>query len=216
MRSTGDELELPEFRRSDIHYLHGYPPSLTGPWSNRFLAVAETGSLSAAARRLRLSQPTLGRHIRALEARLGAELFRRVARGLELTEAGAALIAPARAMAERRRPRWPGSPTAATPRWPGTVRITASTVVSHYLLPPVIARLRAGRARDADRTGALGRHREPAVPRGRHRAADVPPGPGGRRSPATSPTCRWRSTRRRTTSTGSGGPQPSTRCWRTK
>jgi DNA-binding transcriptional LysR family regulator len=53
-----------------------------------FLAVAETGSLSAAARRLRQSQPTLGRHIRQLESGLRAELFRRVPRGLELTEAG--------------------------------------------------------------------------------------------------------------------------------
>jgi DNA-binding transcriptional LysR family regulator len=106
-----------------------------------FLAVAETGSLSAAARRLRQSQPTLGRHIRLLEAQLRAELFRRVPRGLELTEAGAQLIAPARAMAEaaaRLARLADGRDTALA----GTVRITASTVVSHYLLPPVIARLR--------------------------------------------------------------------------
>jgi len=67
-------------------------------WSliRSFLAVAETGSLSAAARRLGLSQPTLGRQVRAAEAALGTPLFTRAARGLVPTEAGAALIGPAR------------------------------------------------------------------------------------------------------------------------
>ena len=48
-------------------------------WSlvQAFLAVADTGSLSAAARELGTSQPTLGRQIRAIEGQLGAELFRR-------------------------------------------------------------------------------------------------------------------------------------------
>ncbi|RDC68519.1 LysR family transcriptional regulator, partial [Rhodovulum sp. 12E13] len=49
-----------------------------------FLAVAETGSLSAAARALGQSQPTLGRHVRAAEAALGATLFVRVPGGLQL------------------------------------------------------------------------------------------------------------------------------------
>ncbi|MBM3569751.1 MAG: LysR family transcriptional regulator [Alphaproteobacteria bacterium] len=65
-----------------------------------FLAVAETGSLSAAARTLRLSQPTVGRAIAALERRLGTRLFLRQARGLTPTPAGAALMEPARRMAE--------------------------------------------------------------------------------------------------------------------
>ncbi|RUW47321.1 LysR family transcriptional regulator, partial [Mesorhizobium sp. M1A.F.Ca.ET.072.01.1.1] len=42
-----------------------------------FVAVAETGSLSAAARKLASSQPTLGRHIAELEQALGVTLFRR-------------------------------------------------------------------------------------------------------------------------------------------
>ncbi|WP_370162266.1 LysR family transcriptional regulator [Limimaricola soesokkakensis] len=48
-------------------------------WSliRAFLAVAETGSLSAAARALGTSQPTLGRQVKAMEAQLGAELFHR-------------------------------------------------------------------------------------------------------------------------------------------
>jgi DNA-binding transcriptional LysR family regulator len=60
--------------------------------------VAEEGSLSAAARKLGASQPTLGRQIKALEHQPGASLFTRQARGLELTQTGAALVAPARAM----------------------------------------------------------------------------------------------------------------------
>ena len=62
-------------------------------WSlvRSFLAVAETGSLSAAARALGSSQPTLGRHVAALEAALGVALFERRRRGLVPTEAARAL-----------------------------------------------------------------------------------------------------------------------------
>ncbi len=106
-----------------------------------FLAVAETGSLSAAARALGQSQPTLGRHVRAAEAALGATLFVRAPGGLELTEIGRALLAPAREMAAasaRLETLAAGRDMAVS----GTVRITASVVVSHYLLPPILARLR--------------------------------------------------------------------------
>ncbi|OZA19021.1 MAG: LysR family transcriptional regulator, partial [Rhodobacterales bacterium 17-64-5] len=47
-----------------------------------FLAVAEAGSLSAAARATGISQPTLGRHIREAEAAPQIPLFTRVAQGL--------------------------------------------------------------------------------------------------------------------------------------
>ncbi|MEM9126318.1 MAG: LysR family transcriptional regulator, partial [Pseudomonadota bacterium] len=59
-------------------------------WSliQSFLAVAETGSLSAAARQLDRSQPTLGRQIQTLEADLNVSLFDRHARGLNLSEVG--------------------------------------------------------------------------------------------------------------------------------
>ena len=65
-----------------------------------FVAVAETGSLSAAARRLAASQPTLGRHVAELEQALGVVLFRRGRRGYELTEQGVALFERARAVGE--------------------------------------------------------------------------------------------------------------------
>lgn len=106
-----------------------------------FLAVADTGSLSAAARHLRQSQPTLGRHVKALEEALGTALFRRVPKGLDLTEAGAALVAPARAMAEAAA-RMSLAAEGQDMGLSGTVRVTASAVVSHFRLPPIVAALR--------------------------------------------------------------------------
>ena len=62
-----------------------------------FMAVAETGSLTVAAeRRLYTSQPSLSRQIRDLEEQVGAELFSRSARGVELTDAGRAFMDHAR------------------------------------------------------------------------------------------------------------------------
>lgn len=106
-----------------------------------FLAVADAGSLSAAARATGISQPTLGRHIRDAEAGLQIALFTRVAQGLQLTEAGLALVPPARAM------RLAAAEIALAAKGraagvAGTVRITASRVVSHAILPPILARLR--------------------------------------------------------------------------
>jgi DNA-binding transcriptional LysR family regulator len=53
-----------------------------------FLAVAESGSLNAAARSLAMTQPTVSRRMEDLEYRLGARLFSRSSRGVALTEAG--------------------------------------------------------------------------------------------------------------------------------
>ena len=106
-----------------------------------FLAVAETGSLSAAARQTGQSQPTVGRHIKALEAQLGVELFRRIPKGLELTEAGMDILTYAREMkqaAARLRLAAEGRDEEAS----GTVRITASVVTSYFTLPPIIAKMR--------------------------------------------------------------------------
>lgn len=107
-----------------------------------FLAVAEAGSLSAAAKVLGLTQPTLGRHVAELEAQLAAPLFTRVPRGLQPTEAALALIPAAqdmRAAAARLALAAAGHQETLA----GTVRLTASRVVSHFLLPPMLARLRA-------------------------------------------------------------------------
>ena len=64
-----------------------------------FLAVAEYGSLSAAARALRISQPTVGRRLRALEEQVAARLFDRLPDGFLLTAQGTALLPHAEDMA---------------------------------------------------------------------------------------------------------------------
>ena len=112
-------------------------------WSlvQTFLAVAETGSLSEAARRLGISQPTAGRQVRQIEAALEVTLFTRQPRGLALTETGAALLPHARAMGEGLR----GLSLAAagrSDRLSGPVRITASVFTAHHHLPPILAKLR--------------------------------------------------------------------------
>ncbi|MFC5182732.1 LysR family transcriptional regulator [Actinomadura harenae] len=60
------------------------------------VAIAEEGSISAAARRLHLTQPTLSRQLRELERDFGTRLFEREGRGLIPTEAGRALLRRAR------------------------------------------------------------------------------------------------------------------------
>jgi len=57
-----------------------------------FLAAAEAGSLSAAAKALNSNQPTIGRHIDALETTLGVKLFQRSVKGISLTEEGQAVF----------------------------------------------------------------------------------------------------------------------------
>lgn len=63
-----------------------------------FAAIAESGSFSKAARRLRIAQPPLSRHIRQLETELGIKLFERSATGVEITREGALLLQQARAV----------------------------------------------------------------------------------------------------------------------
>ena len=106
-----------------------------------FLAVAETGSLSAAARALNLSQPTLGRHIAELEADLNLTLFTRTARGLQQTEAAKALLPHAMAMRDAAA-RLSLAAAGQEETVSGTVRVTASRIVANYILPAMLAQLR--------------------------------------------------------------------------
>jgi DNA-binding transcriptional LysR family regulator len=114
------------------------------PWEDvrLFLAVAEAGSLSGAARALRLGQPTVTRRLQLLEYTLGAALFRRSATGARLTAAGVRLLEPARKMAE-----WAGEVGRAaekTSEGPaGLVRVTAPPFVAADLLAPFAVRVAA-------------------------------------------------------------------------
>ena len=112
-------------------------------WSlvQAFLSVAETGSLSGAARALGRSQPTLGRQIRAIEDQLGVELFHRQPRGLELTDTGGALIDPARQMRAAANAMTLAA-AGREDRLEGSVRITASVAVSVWHLPQVLTAIR--------------------------------------------------------------------------
>ena len=107
-----------------------------------FLAVLEAGSLSAAARELGLAQPTLGRHIDALEAALGHALFVRSQHGYLPTEHALGLKPYAQTLAATASALLrAASGSAAEPR--GSVRVTASEVVACEVLPPILARLHA-------------------------------------------------------------------------
>ena len=113
-------------------------------WSlwRSFLAVAETGSLSAAARRLGLTQPTLGRQIAALETALGRSLFVKSQSGYALADDTAALIDEARAM-QLAASALSRLAAARTDRVDGILRIAASHMVGAEVLPHALAPLLA-------------------------------------------------------------------------
>jgi DNA-binding transcriptional LysR family regulator len=103
-----------------------------------FLAVIDEGSLSGAARALGLTQPTLGRHVDALEASLGLRLFSRAPEGMLPTPAALALVDQARQMqataASLLRTAEAGEDAAQ-----GTIRLAASEIVGAEILPAILA-----------------------------------------------------------------------------
>jgi DNA-binding transcriptional LysR family regulator len=106
-----------------------------------FLVTAEEGSLSAAARALDMTQPTLGRQVTALEQELGVALFERVGRGLVLTPGGLELVNHVRAMGDAAN-RVSLTASGQSQNIEGSICITASEVHAAFLLPPIIAKLR--------------------------------------------------------------------------
>lgn len=105
-----------------------------------FLATAEEGSLSAAARALKLSQSTLSRQVEALEQELGLALFERVGKSLQLTPSGLALREHVRAMGDAAN-RVSLSAAGQSDSIEGTICISASEVYAALVLPPIIAKL---------------------------------------------------------------------------
>ena len=106
-----------------------------------FLVTAEEGSLSAAARALGMSQPTLGRQVSALEQELGVLLFERVGHNLILTPSGLALLEHVRAMGDAAN-QVSLFASGHTQNAEGNVCISASEVYAAFILPPIIATLR--------------------------------------------------------------------------
>ena len=104
------------------------------------IACADAGSLSGAALRLNISQPTLGRKVDALEAGLGVQLFVRSPRGLKLTSTGQDMLAHAREV-EAAAARLSLAAAGRGEAIEGTVRITASAVLATYRLAPILARI---------------------------------------------------------------------------
>ncbi len=105
-----------------------------------FLVTAEEGSLSAAARALDLSQPTLGRQVSALEEELGVTLFERAGKGLTLTDSGQALLEQVRGMGEAAS-RLSLTALGQSESLEGTVCISASEVTAAFTLTPLIQKL---------------------------------------------------------------------------
>ncbi len=103
-----------------------------------FLVVADTGSLSAAASALGISQPTLSRHMTELESQTGLHLFNRSRSGMQLTEKALELVDEARLVAQHAS-RLEMKAAGQSAELKGPVRVTASDVVSTYILPEIIA-----------------------------------------------------------------------------
>jgi DNA-binding transcriptional LysR family regulator len=106
-----------------------------------FLETAETGSLSAAARKLGLTQPTLSRQVAAIEKRMGVTLFERVGKAMAPTPTGLDLLEHARTMGAAAE----ALELAATGRSQavgGVVSVSASDSVAAIILPPLVRQLR--------------------------------------------------------------------------
>jgi DNA-binding transcriptional LysR family regulator len=106
-----------------------------------FLSVLKEGSLSGAARALGITQPTVGRHIAALEEALGVALFTRSQVGLMPTEIALALRSHAEAM-ESTAASLERTATSHGEGVRGVVRVSASDVIGVEVLPPIVTRLR--------------------------------------------------------------------------
>lgn len=106
-----------------------------------FLVTVEEGSLSAAARALGKSQPTIGRQITALEKELGVVLFERVGLGLELTPSGIELFDHVCAMGEAATS-FSLTAKGKSQALEGNICISASDVYAVFYLPAIVAKIR--------------------------------------------------------------------------
>lgn len=105
------------------------------------LAVLDEGSLSGAARALGLTQPTIGRHVDALETALGLELFTRSQHGLQPTDAALELRPYAESLAATAAALVRAA-SAERDAVRGVVRIAASEMIGIEVLPAILTPLR--------------------------------------------------------------------------
>lgn len=107
-----------------------------------FLATAEEGSLSGAARVLKTTQPTVGRQVTALEASLGVALFERAGRSLVLTPSGAVVLEEVRAMGEAAA-RVSLVAAGRTEDVAGKVSVSVSDMMAAFVMPEILIELSA-------------------------------------------------------------------------
>ncbi len=107
-----------------------------------FVEVANAGGFSAAARKLGLTQPAVSSHIRSLEKEFGSTLIDRSTGRSRLTDAGISFLRHARKMLdmeERMRRDMEGWRAEVA----GPLKVAASNIPGEYIMPSVLARLRA-------------------------------------------------------------------------
>ena len=117
--------------------------SINFDWNHirSFLATAEMGTLSAAAKELGLTQPTLSRQMYALESSLKVTLFERVDNRLVLTESGLELLEHAKNMANQAF-KLSISASGQSQQLEGLVTVTASEFTATYVLPKILTKIR--------------------------------------------------------------------------
>jgi DNA-binding transcriptional LysR family regulator len=106
-----------------------------------FLATAETGTLSAAAIALGMTQPTISRQVAALELELGLTLFERVGQRLVLTDSGIELLEHARSMNDAAM-LFSLSASGQSQQLEGLVTLSIGELDAVFRLPKIIAKLR--------------------------------------------------------------------------
>ncbi|NRB41223.1 MAG: LysR family transcriptional regulator [Pseudomonadales bacterium] len=106
-----------------------------------FLVTAEEGTLSAAAKALGLTQPTLSRQVAALEAEMGITLFERVGQRLVLTESGVELLEHARLMGNAAM-HFSLAASGQSQKIEGSVTLSVGELDAIFRLPKIIAKLR--------------------------------------------------------------------------
>lgn len=106
-----------------------------------FLTVAEHGSFSEAGRHLHLTQPAVSQNIQSLEKQVGAQLFIRQGRSVQLTESGQVLFSMARELLSSAQ-RVEQTMLSMQDEVIGDLTIGCSTASGKYLLPGLIARFR--------------------------------------------------------------------------